>query len=60
MRDGVKLVVVEGPTSHTLQKKARNPGDLTVSTQQLDIMYEDEEMHPYLSDPHKQTFIDFK
>jgi hypothetical protein len=38
--------------------KQTNPGDLTESKQQHGIMYEDEELRPYIVDPHKQTLID--
>jgi hypothetical protein len=40
--------------------KQTNPGDLTASKQQHGIIYEDEELRPYLVDPHKQTLIDLK
>jgi hypothetical protein len=40
--------------------KQTNPGDLTASKQQLGIMYEDEELRPYLVYPHKQTLIDLQ
>jgi hypothetical protein len=40
--------------------KQTNPGDLTSSKQQLGSMYEDEELRPYLVDPHKQTSIDLQ
>jgi hypothetical protein len=40
--------------------KQRNTGDLTASKQQHGIMYEDEELRPYLVDPHKQTIIDLQ
>jgi hypothetical protein len=40
--------------------KKKNPGDLTASKQQHGIMYEDEELRPYLVDPHKQTLIDLQ
>jgi hypothetical protein len=40
--------------------KQTNSGDLTASTQQLGLMYEDEELRPYLVDPHKQTLIDLQ
>jgi hypothetical protein len=40
--------------------KQTNPGDLTTSRQQNGIMYEDEELRPYLVDPHKQTLIDMQ
>jgi hypothetical protein len=40
--------------------KQTNPGDLTASKQQHGIMYEDEELRPYLMDPHKQTLIDLQ
>jgi hypothetical protein len=37
--------------------KQTNPGDITVSKQQLGIMYEDEELRPHLVDSQKQTLI---
>jgi hypothetical protein len=37
--------------------KQTNPGDLTSSKQQLGIMYKDEELRPYLVDPHKQNYL---
>jgi hypothetical protein len=40
--------------------KHTNPGDLTSSKQQLGIMYEDEEMQPFLVNPHKETIIDLQ
>jgi hypothetical protein len=40
--------------------KQTNSGDLTASKQQLGIMYEDEELRPYIVDPHKQTLIDLQ
>jgi hypothetical protein len=40
--------------------KQTNPGDLTASKQQDGIMYEDEELRPYLVDPHKKTLIDLQ
>jgi hypothetical protein len=40
--------------------KQKNPGDPTASKQQFGIMYEDEELWPYLVDPHKQTLIDLQ
>jgi hypothetical protein len=40
--------------------KQTNPGDLTASKQQHGIMYEDEELRPYLVDPPKQTLIDLQ
>jgi hypothetical protein len=40
--------------------KQTNPGDLTASKQQHGIMYEGEELRPYLVDPHKQTLIDLQ
>jgi hypothetical protein len=36
------------------------PGYLTASKQQLGVMYEDEELRPFLVDPHKKTIIDLK
>jgi hypothetical protein len=35
----------------------RNPGDTTASKQKHCIQYADEELRPYLLDPHKQTLI---
>jgi hypothetical protein len=40
--------------------KQTNPGDITASKQQLRIMYEDEELRPYLVNTHKQTLIDLQ
>jgi hypothetical protein len=40
--------------------KQTNPGDLTASKQQHGILYEDEELRPYLVDPHKKTLIDLQ
>jgi hypothetical protein len=40
--------------------KQTNPRDLRASTQQHIIMYEDEELRPYLVDPHKQILIDLQ
>jgi hypothetical protein len=41
--------------------KQTNPGDLTASKQQQHgIMYEDEELRPYIVHPHKQTLIDLQ
>jgi hypothetical protein len=40
--------------------KQMNPGDLTASKQQHGILYEDEELRPYLVDPHEQTRIDLQ
>jgi hypothetical protein len=40
--------------------KQTSPGDLTASKQQHGIMYEDEELRPYIVDPHKQTLIDLQ
>jgi hypothetical protein len=40
--------------------KPTNHGDLTSSKQQLEIMYEDEELRPYLVDIHKQTLSDLQ
>jgi hypothetical protein len=40
--------------------KQTNPGDLTASEQQHGIMYEDEELRPYIVYPHKQTIIDLQ
>jgi hypothetical protein len=40
--------------------KQTNPGDLTASKKQNGIMYEDEELRPYIVDPHKKTLIDLQ
>jgi hypothetical protein len=40
--------------------KQTDPGDLTASKQQHGIMYEYEEMRPYIVEPHKQTLIDLQ
>jgi hypothetical protein len=40
--------------------KQRNPGELTLFKQQLGIIYEDEELCPYLLEPHKQTLVDLQ
>jgi hypothetical protein len=40
--------------------KQTNPGYLTASKQQHRIMYEDEELRPYLVDPHNKTLIDLQ
>jgi hypothetical protein len=40
--------------------KQTNQGDLTAFKQQYGIMYEDEELRPYLVYPHKQTLIDLQ
>jgi hypothetical protein len=37
-----------------------DPGDTTVSKQQQCIQYADEELIPYVLDPHKQTLIDLQ
>jgi hypothetical protein len=37
-----------------------DPGDTTASTQQQCIQYADEELRPYVLNPHKQTFIDLQ
>jgi hypothetical protein len=36
----------------------RDPGDITASRQQQCVQYADEELRPYVLDPHKQTLID--
>jgi hypothetical protein len=38
----------------------REPGDTTASKQQQCIQYADEELIPYVVDPHKQTLIDLQ
>jgi hypothetical protein len=40
--------------------KQTNPEDLTASKQQHGIIYEDEELRPYIVDPHKKTIIDLQ
>jgi hypothetical protein len=52
-KEGKKVAIVSAYRVY----KQTNPGDLTSSKQQLGIMYEDEDMRPYLLDPHKQTLI---
>jgi hypothetical protein len=52
-KEGKKMTIL---SAYRVCKKT-NPGDLTASKQQLGIMYEDEELRPYLVDPHKQTPI---
>jgi hypothetical protein len=36
------------------------PGDTTASKQQKCIQYADDELRPYVLDPHKQTMIDLQ
>jgi predicted esterase len=55
-KEGKKVAIV---SAYRVCKQT-NPGDLTSSKQQLGIMYEDEELQPYLVDPHKQTLIDLQ
>jgi hypothetical protein len=38
----------------------RDPGDKTSSKEQQCIQYADDELRPYVLDPHKQTFIDLQ
>jgi hypothetical protein len=38
----------------------RNPGDTTASRHQHCVQYADEELRPYVLDPHKQTLIDLQ
>jgi hypothetical protein len=38
----------------------RDPGDTTASRQKRCVQYADEEMRPYILDPHKQTLIDLQ
>jgi hypothetical protein len=38
----------------------RDPGDTTASRQQQCVQYADEELRPYVLDPHKQTLIDLQ
>jgi hypothetical protein len=38
----------------------REPGDTTASQQKQCIQYADEELRPYVLDPHKQTLIDLQ
>jgi hypothetical protein len=55
-KKGKKLAIV----SAYIVCKQTNPGDLTSSKQQIGIMYEYEELRPYLLDPYKQTLIDLQ
>jgi hypothetical protein len=50
-KEGKKVAIV---SAYRVCKQT-NPGDLTSSKEQLGIMYEDEELRPYLVDPHEQT-----
>jgi predicted AAA+ superfamily ATPase len=38
----------------------RDPGDKTASKKQQCIQYADDELRPYIVDPHKQTLIDLQ
>jgi hypothetical protein len=38
----------------------RDPGDTTASRQKQCVQYADEELRPYVLDPHKQTLIDLQ
>jgi hypothetical protein len=38
----------------------RDPGDTTASEQQQCTQYADDELRPYVLDPHKQPLIDLK
>jgi hypothetical protein len=38
----------------------RNPGDTTASKQQQCAQYADEELRPYVLDPHRHTMIDLQ
>jgi hypothetical protein len=38
----------------------RDPSDTTASRQQQCVQYADEELIPYVLDPHKQTLIDLQ
>jgi hypothetical protein len=49
-KEGKKMTIIY---AYRVSKQT-NPGDLTASKQQLAIMYEYEELRPYLVDPHKQ------
>jgi hypothetical protein len=55
-KEGKKVAIV---SAYRVCKQT-NTGDLTSSKQQLGVMYEDEELRPYLVDPHKQTLIDLQ
>jgi hypothetical protein len=55
-KEGKKMTII---SAYRVCKQT-NPGDLTASKQQLGILYEDEELRPYLVDPHKQTLIDLQ
>jgi hypothetical protein len=55
-KENKKMTII---SAHRVCKQT-SPGDLTASKQQHGIMYEDEELQPYLVDPHKQTLIDLQ
>jgi hypothetical protein len=55
-KEGKKVAIV----SSYIVCKQTNAGDLTSSKQQLGTIYEDEELRPFLLDPHTQTLIDFQ
>jgi hypothetical protein len=38
----------------------KNPGATTASNQQHGIMYADEELRPFMMNPHHQTMIDIQ
>jgi hypothetical protein len=38
----------------------RDPGDTTATKQEQCIQYADDELRPYVLDPHKQTLIDLQ
>jgi hypothetical protein len=54
--EGKKVAIV---SAYRVCKQTKH-GDLTSSKKQLGIMYEDEEVRPYLVEPHKQTLIDLQ
>jgi hypothetical protein len=55
-KEGKKVAIVSDYRVY----KQTNPGDLTSSKQQLGIMYEYEELMPFLVDTHKQKVIDLQ
>jgi hypothetical protein len=56
VKEGKKVVII----SAYRVRKHTNHGDFTSSKQQLGIMYEEEELWPFLVDPHKQKTIDLQ
>jgi hypothetical protein len=55
-KEGKKVAIV---SAYRVCKQT-NPGDMTSSKQQVEIMYEDEELRPNLVDPQKHTLDDLQ